>query len=86
MSEAWRCREEGDGLRDGRMRVEERQSGKVNIYLFVSRKDTMLLCCSECALRAFSEMIMCGTLGLLERRRRTVKGERDMSMRRGRKR
>ncbi len=51
-SVARRCREEGDGWRDGRMKVAERQSGKVNIYSFICWKETMLpICATVCELR-----------------------------------
>lgn len=45
------CGMEVYGWRNRRMRVEERQSGKVNIYLFICRKETMLpICAAVCAL------------------------------------
>lgn len=51
MSVTWRCREEGERWTDGRMRVEERQSGKVNVYLFICQKETMLpICAAVCVL------------------------------------
>lgn len=37
---------EAMGGGDGGMRVEERQSGKVNIYLFICRKETMQPICA----------------------------------------
>lgn len=56
------------------MRAGERQSGKVNIQLFIRWEEAAVPICA--VVFVFSEMIMCGTLGPLHERSRTVKGGR----------
>lgn len=52
-------------VEERRMRLEERQSGMVNIYLFMCGKETMPAICAALCVCVFSEMIMFGSVGLL---------------------
>lgn len=85
--EVWRRRRWVEGWKDESGRKTIWESKYLPIHLS-ERDQASHLCCSECALCVcvFSEMIMCGTLGLLWCRRRRVKGERNTASRRGRKR